>query len=166
MNNIPGIFNDVIGPVMRGPSSSHTAASWRIARICLDILEEPLVKAVIDFDKDGAWAPNYLEQGVVMGMDSGLLGLNIDDSRMKNTGALAEEMGVDISYEVNSFPTDHTNTLRLMLEGKKGKKVKIVAVSIGGGAFEIRQIDNFQVNIRGDYFEILVWSNGNRSIPE
>ena len=166
MNNIPGIFNDVIGHVMRGPSSSHTAASWRIARVCLDILEEPLVKAVIDFDKDGAWALNYLEQGVVMGMDSGLLGLNIDDSRMKNTGALAEEMGVDISYEVSSFPTDHTNTVRLMLEGKNGKKVKIVAVSIGGGTFEIRQIDNFQVNIRGDYYEILVLSNGNRSIPE
>ncbi len=42
MNDTPGIFNDVVGPVMRGPFSSHTAASWRIARTCLDILNEPL----------------------------------------------------------------------------------------------------------------------------
>ena len=62
----PSIFNDVIGPVMRGPSSSHTAASWRIARICLDILNEPLKNAVVEFDKDGAWATNYREQGTAM----------------------------------------------------------------------------------------------------
>ena len=66
MNNMPGIFNDVIGPVMRGPSSSHTAASWRIARVCLDILNEPLKKAVIAFDEKGAWAANYVEQGTVI----------------------------------------------------------------------------------------------------
>ncbi len=67
MKNRPGIFNDVIGPIMRGPSSSHTAASWRAAKICVDILNEPLTKAIIDFDKDGAWAPNYREQGTTIG---------------------------------------------------------------------------------------------------
>ena len=166
MNNIPGIFNDVIGPVMRGPSSSHTAASWRIARVCLDILNEPLKKAVIDFDKDGAWAANYMEQGTVMGINSGLLGLDIIDSRMKHTEALAKEMGVAISYEINSFPTKHTNTVRLALEGTNGKKIRIVAASIGGGAFEIQQIDNFHVKIRGDYFEILIWNKNNEPIPK
>src|SRR4030042_3559065 len=95
MNNIPSIFNDVIGPVMRGPSSSHTAASWRIARVCVGILNEPLKKAVIDFDQNGAWAANYKEQGTVTGINGGMLGLDIIDDRMKHTGALAEEMGVD-----------------------------------------------------------------------
>jgi len=166
MNNIPGIFNDVIGPVMRGPSSSHTAASWRIARVCLDILNEPLKKAVIDFDKEGAWAANYMEQGTVMGINGGLLGLNIIDDKMKHTESLAKEIGVVIRYEINSFPTKHTNTVRLTLEGKNGKKVQFVAVSIGGGSFEIQQIDNFHVNIRGDYFEILIWNKNNETIPE
>jgi len=54
MNNRPDIFNDVRGPIMRGLSSSHTAASWRAAKICLDILNEPLSKTIIDFDIDGA----------------------------------------------------------------------------------------------------------------
>ncbi len=53
---LPKIFNDVIGPVMRGPSRSHTAATWRIARVCLDILNEPLKEAIVEFDKDGVWA--------------------------------------------------------------------------------------------------------------
>jgi L-serine dehydratase len=166
MNNFPGIFNAVIGPVMRGPSSSHTAASWRIARVCLDILNEPLKKAVIDFEKDGAWAANYREQGTVMGINGGLLGLNIIDDKMKYTEALAKEMGVEISYEINSYPTKHTNTVRLTLEGENGKKVQFVAASIGGGAFEIQQIDNFHVNIRGDYFEILIWNKNNEQILE
>jgi L-serine dehydratase len=160
------IFNDVIGPVMRGPSSSHTAASWRIARLCLDILDEPLKKAIIDFDKDGAWAANYSEQGTVMGINGGLLGLDIIDDRMKNWEALAEKMGVDIHYEINSFPTNHTNTVRLTLEGANGRKVQFLAASTGGGAFEIQQIDDFQVNIRGDYFEILIWHSTDDSILE
>jgi len=77
MNNTPSIFNDVIGPVMRGPSSSHTAASWRIARTCLDILNEPLKKAIIDFDSNSIWALNYREQGTVMGINGGLLGFEM-----------------------------------------------------------------------------------------
>ncbi|HKK67880.1 MAG TPA: hypothetical protein VJ946_06695, partial [Bacteroidales bacterium] len=68
MKILPSIFNDVTGPVMRGPSSSHTAASWRIARIALELLNHPLEKALIEFDRDGAWAPNYREQGTTMGM--------------------------------------------------------------------------------------------------
>ena len=61
MAKLPGIFNDVIGPIMRGPSSSHTAASWRIAKMSMDILNEPLKKALVDFDINGAWASNYRE---------------------------------------------------------------------------------------------------------
>jgi len=160
MNNSPSIFNDVIGPVMRGPSSSHTAASWRLARICLAILNEPLKKAVIDFDKDGAWATNYLEQGTVLGINGGLLGLDIVDDKMKHTETLANEMGIKISYEVNSFPTDHANTVRLRLESTHGKKRQFIGISTGGGAFEITKIDNFSVSIKGDYYELLLLSSG------
>ena len=158
MNNIPSIFNDVIGPVMRGPSSSHTAASWRIARISLDILNEPLKKAVIDFDKNGIWALNYREQGTVLGINGGLLGLEMTDSLMKNTEMVAEEKGISITYEINSFPTKHANTVRLLLEGINGRTILIVTASLGGGSFEIQQIDGYDVNICGDYYELLALS--------
>ncbi len=161
-----GIFNEVIGPVMRGPSSSHTAASWRIAKTCLAVLNEPLKKALIEFDRDGAWAGNYVEQGTSMGINGGLLGLDISDDRMKDTEALAEKSGIDIHYEVSSFPADHANTVRLTLEGSGGRRLRFLAVSTGGGAFEIRQIDDFQVSIRGDYYEILYWPGANDSVSE
>lgn len=158
MNKTPSIFNDVIGPVMRGPSSSHTAASWRIARTCLDILNEPLKKAIVDFDKNSIWALNYREQGTVMGINGGLLGIKMTDSLMKKTEMVADEMEISITYEINSFPTTHANTVRLLLEGINGKTILIVAASLGGGSFEIQQIDGFAVNICGDYFELLVQS--------
>ena len=153
---IPRIFNDVIGPVMRGPSSSHTAATWRIARVCLDILNESLKKAVVEFDKYGVWANNYLEQGTVMGINGGLLGLEITDFRMKNTELLVEERGLSIIYKINSFQTQHINTVRISLEGMNGNNIQVVAASLGGGLFKIYQVNDFKVNIRGDYFELLI----------
>jgi L-serine dehydratase len=161
MAKLPGIFNDVIGPVMRGPSSSHTAASWRIARTCLDILNQPLKNAIIEFDKDGIWASNYEEQGTVMGINSGLLGLDITDNRMKNTEQVAVDKEITIIYEINSYPTKHTNTVRLSLEGIDGNKVQFLAVSLGGGSFEIQQIDGFDVTINGDYYELLLLDKKN-----
>lgn len=156
MKNRPGIFNDVIGPIMRGPSSSHTAASWRAAKICVDILNEPLTKAIIDFDKGGAWAPNYREQGTTIGIEGGLLGLEMSDDQIKNTEQIAKENGISILYEINTFQTKHVNTFRLALEGVHGKKTQITAISIGGGSFEIQDIDGFRVSINGGYFELLL----------
>ncbi len=156
MKNRPGIFNDVIGPIMRGPSSSHTAASWRAAKICMDILNEPLTKAIIDFDKDGAWAPNYRGQGTTIGIEGGLLGIEMSDDQIKNTEQIADEKGISIQYEVNSYQTNHANTFRLALEGTQGKQIKVTAVSIGGGSFEIQDIDGFKVSINGGYYELLL----------
>ena len=161
MKNRPGIFNDVIGPIMRGPSSSHTAASWRAAKISLDILNEPLKNAIIDFDKDGAWAPNYREQGTTVGIDGGLLGLEMTDDRIKNTEQVASERGISIQYEVNSFPTQHVNTFRLVLEGVYGNKTKITAISIGGGSFEIIDIDGYEVHINGGSYELFLKNASN-----
>lgn len=156
MNTRPGIFNDVIGPIMRGPSSSHTAASWRAARICLDILNEPLAEAIIDFDKDGAWAPNYREQGTTVGIEGGLLGLDMADDQIKHTEQVANQKGIAIRYEINSYRTTHVNTFRLALTGVHGKQTMVTAISIGGGSFEIQNIDGFAVSINGAYYELLL----------
>ena len=166
MKKNPGIFNDVIGPVMRGPSSSHTAASWRAARMCLDLLNEPLKNANIDFDKDGAWAPNYREQGTTLGMDGGLLGLDMTDDRMKNTEQVSDEMGISIHYKIDSFKTKHVNTVRLTLEEINGKSTRVLMASLGGGSFEIQEIDGFEVSICGDYYELLLFNNRNDEFPE
>jgi L-serine dehydratase len=158
MKMLPGIFNDVIGPVMRGPSSSHTAASWRIARIGLDILNQPLEKALIEFDRDGAWAPNFREQGTTMGIDGGLLGLDITDERMKVAESYARHKGISIEYQISSFPTSHANTVRLTLWGISQKKVQLIAVSLGGGSFEIRSVEGFPVQLSGDLYGVMIFT--------
>ena len=156
MKKTPSIFNDVIGPVMRGPSSSHTAASWRIARTCLDILGGNLIYALIDFDKNGAWATNYREQGTVMGIHGGLLGIDMTDDRMKYTDKVAAEKGIRIEYKVSSFKNEHPNTVRLTLREEKGKTIVVVGVSLGGGSFEIRSVNGFDVCLKGDSYELLI----------
>lgn len=159
MKKEPGIFNDVFGPVMRGPSSSHTAASWRIARISVDILNDQLEKALIEFDRFGAWANNYKEQGTNMGIEGGLLHLDMTDERMKETENYAREKGVEIKYLVSSFPTNHPNTVRLTLWGTSKKEVQVVAISIGGGSFEIQSVNGFNVPYSGDLFAMICFSN-------
>ena len=166
MKKRPGIFNDVIGPVMRGPSSSHTAAAWRAARMALDILNEPLKSAVIDFAKDGAWAPNYREQGTTLGIEGGLLNVDLADDRMKEIEKVALERGISIRYEVNSFKTAHPNTFRLQLEGIHQKQLQIVAVSLGGGSVEIITIDGVAVKMAGDCHELLLYAKDNQDLPE
>jgi L-serine dehydratase len=166
MKKLPGIFNDVIGPVMRGPSSSHTAASWRIATTTLEILNDRLVKALVEFDRDGAWAPNYREQGTTIGIEGGLLGLDITDEQIRNTKSLAIEKSITIDYQVNSFTTSHANTVRLTLWGISEKKVEIIAVSLGGGSFEIRSINGFNVKLNGEWHELIIFIQGNLGISE
>jgi len=161
MDNLPSIFNDVIGPVMRGPSSSHTAASWRAATMAVQMLADDLAKAYIEFDKDGQWATNYREQGTVLGMNGGLLKIDMADDQMKNTEAIADERGIDIQYTISSFENNHPNSMQLSLNGKTGKSVQVLAASLGGGSFEIQKVDGFEVQMKGDYYELMIWAYEN-----
>ena len=152
----PSLFNDILGPVMRGPSSSHTAASWRIAKVALQVLSDEVSSALVEFDENGAWASNYKPQGTVLGMSGGLLNLALDGEDILDYERIAGDRQVDIQYQVGSFPTDHPNTVRLSLQGKNGSRMTLTAVSTGGGMMEIRQVDDIPVKIAGDYYELLV----------
>ena len=166
MKGFPGIFNDVIGPVMRGPSSSHTAASWRAAAMSMKVLNEPLKNALIEFDRNGAWAPNYREQGTTLGIDGGLLGIEMADDRIKNTEKIAEASGVSIRYEISDFKTRHVNTVRINLEGQSGKTIQVVAASLGGGAVELQSINGFDVAINGGFYELLLVLNKEQVVSD
>jgi L-serine dehydratase len=161
----PSIFNDVLGPVMRGPSSSHTAASWRIGRLATQMLGEPLAEALVEFDERGAWAPNYEEQGTVLGMTGGLLGIEITDARIVQGTRIGRDAGIGIGYRVSRFPTDHANTVRLTLTGREGRRLVLVAVSLGGGMIEIRMMDGHAVRLQGDWFELFGWAGSDGSGP-
>ncbi len=159
MNKLPSIFNDVIGPVMRGPSSSHTAASWRVAMMAVQMIDGGLKEALIEFDKAGAWVTNYEEQGTVLGMNGGLLEIDMADDAMKDTDRLASERNIKIGYSISSFENTHANSMQLTLVSKNNDRVKILAASLGGGSFEIQRIDDFKIEMKGDYHVLLIWGN-------
>lgn len=161
MQHFPSIFNDVIGPIMRGPSSSHTAASWRVGKMAIQMLRQPLISALIEFDKDGAWTTNYREQGTTLGMDGGLLDIDMADDAMKRTEEIARERGIAIAYAISSFENCHANSMQVCLKDKEGEQVELLAASLGGGSFEIQKVDGFPVKMKGDYYELLIWTKKN-----
>ncbi len=142
---------------MRGPSSSHTAASWRIARIAVQILDDELDSALVEFDRNGVWASNYVEQGTTLGMNAGLLGIDMTDDKILELDDIARDLAVKIEYKISDFETDHPNTVRLTLHGRNGKSITLTGVSTGGGMFEIRKIDDFPVRLFGDDHELVVF---------
>ncbi|MEE4215933.1 MAG: hypothetical protein V2I34_12770, partial [Bacteroidales bacterium] len=109
MTIAPSIFNNVLGPVMRGPSSSHTAAAVRIATIGRTLLGEEPAYARFTFDPRGSLATIYREQGSAMGLAAGLLGMDMRDEKMTAAEKICEEKGIKIEYRVEKFRDDHPN---------------------------------------------------------
>jgi len=157
----PSIFNDVIGPVMIGPSSSHTAASQRIGKLAAQLLEGELINALIEFDPEGSLASTYQGHGSDIGLAAGFLGIGIDDPQLIHSLKLAEDKGINISFKIRKINASHPNFYRITLTDNNKNQAKISALSTGGGIIEITEINGFSVQIIGDYFETLINVNTN-----
>ena len=153
---MPGIFNDVIGPVMRGPSSSHTAASHRIGSIIRQISLPENGKVLVEFDRKGSLATTYEGQGSAMGLICGLLGISMLDPSVVRYKKLAKERKMKIQFQITDFEASHPNTYRIHVENNKKELFHFIAISKGGGMIEIRNINGFEVLVRGDYFETFI----------
>jgi L-serine dehydratase len=154
--NPPSIFNDVIGPVMRGPSSSHTAAAVRIGELARQLLHDEIDEVVVTFDPNGALVHTYEGQGSAMGLAAGLMGWNITHHELQKAVSLAEEIGLKIKYVVKPIETDHPNTYNIQASTKGGVNRSVRAISTGGGMIEIDRLDDFAISLKGDYYELLV----------
>ncbi len=152
----PSIFNDVIGPVMRGPSSSHTAASVRIGQMARTIMGQPIKKAIFEFDPKGSLATTYDGQGSDIGLAAGLMGFEMKDERIKNSLQIARETGLHLDFVITSYENDHPNTYKMSLTGENGHQLQLIAVSTGGGMIEFKSLDGFPISSRGDYYEAFV----------
>ena len=134
--NYPSIFNDVIGPVMRGPSSSHTAAAVRIGNIARDLMNGRLSEVLVEFDTKGSLATTHKSQGSDMGLCAGLMGWDAADDRLVNSELAIKDAGIKISFIVTNFEAFHPNTYKITL--KSGAELhRMKALSTGGGIIEI-----------------------------
>ena len=156
-NHIPSIFNDVLGPVMRGPSSSHSAAANRIGRLCRDLVEGDLRKALIEYDPNGSLVTTHKSQGTDMGLYGGFLGWEPDDPRLPDHAEHTKAAGLEIEVRYESYGATHPNNYKLSVEGVNGYQHSLQAISTGGGMIEVTEIDGAPVNMAGDFFETLVY---------
>ena len=146
----PSIFNDVVGPVMRGPSSSHSAASVRIGRLARDLCGGQPDRVLIEFDTEGSLATTHESQGSDIGLFSGLLGWEADDERLPRSREALRAAGIELEMRIAKLDDPHPNTYRLTLT-KSGSVHRLVALSTGGGMIEVVEIDGNAVSLFGDY---------------
>lgn len=148
-----GIF-DIIGPVMVGPSSSHTAGAVRIGYISGKLLGEPVKNAVINLY--GSFLATGKGHGTQKAIVAGLLGMKTDDIRIPDSFEIAKENGMEFEFGEAALKEAHPNTVQLFLTGESGKKLEIVGQSIGGARINIAQIDGIDTNFSGDYPTLVV----------
>jgi L-serine dehydratase len=155
---IPSIFNDVMGPVMRGPSSSHCAASLRIGRICNDLMEGKISDIQIDFDPNGSLATTHNEQGSDMGLFGGFLGWEAFDDRLINSDIHIAAAGIKVNIKIKEISAIHPNTYQITLNNP-WETHQVIAISTGGGMIEIIEIDSVKVSLAGDTFVTLIYTS-------
>lgn len=145
---------DMMGPVMIGPSSSHTAGAARIGNMGRTLLGEEVARA--DIGLYGSFAETGFGHGTDRALLAGLLGMKPDDLRIPNAYEEANRAGMAYSFRTVELRDAHPNTALLELTGKSGKKLTLQASSIGGGAIVVNKIDGIDVNFTGDFNTLIV----------
>ena len=146
---------DIIGPIMIGPSSSHTAGACRIGKYARTILDEDVKKADIYFS--GSFAKTYQGHGTDKAIVAGLMGMDTDDLRIRSSLELAKEAGMEFNFIPTQIDDAHPNTVLLKLTGVTGKYWEVEGASIGGGRISIRRINGTPVDISGTATTLLVY---------
>jgi L-serine dehydratase len=151
------ILNDVLGPVMRGPSSSHTAGSYHIGRLVRSLLGEEPGRASFTFDPGGSYAATYRQQGVDLALAAGLLGWPITDGRFAQALALAPRQGLRLNFRIAPLELpEHPNTVAIEVASKTGRALRATARSVGGGMIALTELDGWPVHLDGKSHELLV----------
>lgn len=145
---------DILGPVMIGPSSSHTAGAVRIGWAAQKLLGVPPIRAEIGLA--GSFALTGRGHGTDRALVAGLMGMRPDDSRIPNSFALAQAQGLEVTFTTFQLRGAHPNTVRLQLTGAGGRTLDIVAESVGGGRIRVCSIDGITVNFSGEHNTLIV----------
>jgi len=148
-----GLF-DVIGPIMIGPSSSHTAGAVKLGNMANQIFNKEIVKVV--FYLHGSFAKTYQGHGTDKALLAGVMGMKPDDKDIKFAFDIANKNGLDFEFVEIDLGEVHPNTVKIVLYNKtdvthRDDKVEVTGSSIGGGKILVTRINTFDVEIDGEY---------------
>ena len=152
---------DILGPVMVGPSSSHTAGAVRIGRMARRLLGEGTPR-MAHIALSGSFAATGQGHGTDRALVAGLLGMRTYDERIPNSFDVAEEKGMAYVFSRVNLNGEHPNTAKIELTGKSGKKLSMIASSLGGGRIMVVEMNGLRVSFSGDLPTLIVQ---NRDLP-
>ena len=153
-NNYIGLF-DVIGPVMVGPSSSHTSGAATIAWMARQIFTGTPVKA--EFTLYGSFAETYKGHGTDRALIGGMLGYKSNDVRIRNAYMYARKSWLKVDFVADKETSvSHPNTVDILITGDDGHTLLIRGESIGGGRVRIRRINEIEVDFTGEYSTMII----------
>ena len=148
---------EIIGPVMTGPSSSHTAGACRIGWAARQVLGEAPRR--VEIGLHGSFAATGEGHGTKEALAAGLLGFAPDDERLPQALEVAAAAGVALAFrDVDLGPEVHPNSAELVMEGAT-RWEKVTASSTGGGAVLLTSIDGHDVHLTGRLDTLLLWHN-------
>lgn len=139
---------DIIGPIMIGPSSSHTAGAARIGRVARTLFEKQPKKAIISLY--GSFAKTYKGHGTDLALAAGLLDFDTFDERIPDALEIAKQAGIEIIFLEETAVTEHPNTVKINLFDEIGTEFELIGISIGGGAIEITELNSFKLKLSGE----------------
>ena len=145
---------EAIGPIMTGPSSSHTAGAARLARVARQIAGEPPVS--VSFGLHGSFGKTYRGHGTDKALLAGAMGLREDDERIANAYSIAEEAGVAYDFYTTDLGELHENSVLMTFRGESGRECVVVGSSVGGGQIVIHRIDDFETELSATTPTIIV----------
>lgn len=145
---------DILGPIMVGPSSSHTAGAVRIGLIARRLLGGQPATAKITLS--GSFAATGTGHGTDRALVAGLLGMKPDDIRIPDSFALAVEQGLAFTFDKIELKEAHPNTAILQLSTAGGRELEVQASSLGGGRIMVNKLDGINVNFNGDSPTLIV----------
>lgn len=144
---------DIIGPIMVGPSSSHTAGAARIGRVARKLFGKQPKRAEITFY--GSFAKTYKGHGSDVATVAGILDFDTSDLRLKNSLVIAKKAGMEVDLTTSEILTEHPNTARIKLSDEQAA-IEVVGVSIGGGKIEVLEVNGFSLQLGFDSPTMLV----------
>ncbi|MGL4742214.1 MAG: L-serine ammonia-lyase, iron-sulfur-dependent subunit beta [Sarcina sp.] len=146
---------DILGPVMIGPSSSHTAGAARLGKVAKTICSDEITS--VKFYLHGSFAKTYKGHGTDKALVAGILGMEPADKNLRTSMEIAKEKGLKIEFiETYLGENLHPNTVKFVMETKNGNTCDVMGSSIGGGNIVINQVNGETVDFSGQYPTLIV----------
>lgn len=148
---------DILGPVMIGPSSSHTAGAARLGKIAQIIAGGNESIKSVNFVLHGSFSKTYKGHGTDKALVAGILGMDPWDSRIRNSFEVAKREGLEFKFTGAELGDVHPNTVKFLIDKKDGTQIEIMGSSIGGGNIKIIEINGQSMDFSGDYPTLIIY---------